>query len=198
MAFGNADEGYGGASGEGDGPGLTLDDQVALAKAPMRRGWRDIAGKIWNAPNTAIGLAYGGLGDVVGEAGHALGVWEQKPAIRWRDNAVQFVHNPFGGVGAITIGNTTTYNGDPYDPHDSTWYPKNLFPGGVDIDAIENGHSIGHHEQAHTWQGEQLGPLYLPSNVLGGLNALMHGEDWHGAHNWNEVGPKANPPRRWQ
>jgi len=40
---------------------LTLDDHIALANAPKLQGrpqWDlgDIAGKIWNAPNTALGL----------------------------------------------------------------------------------------------------------------------------------------------
>ena len=49
----------------------------------------------------------------------------------------------------------------------------------------------------HTYQGEQLGPFHLPSNVLGGLNSVVRGEGWHGPGNWNEAGPLRNSPRPW-
>lgn len=167
--------------------GMTLQDHVALARAPKRSdrpGW-GLAGKIRNAPNTALGLLYGGAGMVAGEVGTALGLQHTAPRIRLRDNAVQFTNTPFPG--ALTLGNTTVWNGDPYDPNDHSW----------DGRARLEGHPVPDHERQHTYQGEQLGPLYLPSNVLGGLNAMLHGQDWHGAANWNEQGPKANPPRPW-
>lgn len=147
---------------------------------------KDIVGKLWNAPNTALGLLYGGAGMVVGQARHLMGK-QPAPGVHWRDNAFRFTNNPFGGAGALTLGNTTTWNGDPYDPNDQAWQAK----------AREEGHPIPDHERQHTYQGEQLGPLYLPSNLLGGLNALAHGENWWGKHNWNERGPQSNPPRPW-
>lgn len=204
MSF--QDSGESAASGADETwQGLSLGQQAALEMAPKAADspptsngvdWRDVAGKIWNAPNTALGLAYGGLGMAAGEVGHLLGRQDQ-PSVRWRDNSLQFVNNPLGGVSAITLGNTTTYRGDPYDPNDQYWYRKDRYPNGVDVNTVDDGHSSGAHEEAHTWQGQQLGPLYLPSNILGGLNALIHGEDWHGPHNWNEVGPQMNPPRAW-
>lgn len=189
--------------GAGFGTGLTLQDHAALAQAPKlsdRPGWglaKDIAGKVWNAPNTALGLLYGGAGMAVGEVRHLMGQ-QPAPGVRWRDNAFQFTQNPFGGVSAITIGNATTYRGDPYDPKDTFWYPH-----GEDPTTYENGHAEGDHEKQHTFQGEQLGPLYLPSNIAGGLMGLLldggqpDGDAWHGPHNWNERGPKSNPPRPW-
>jgi hypothetical protein len=182
-----------GAAG-GSSPLLTIDEQAALAKAPKRAGWRDVAGKIWNAPNTAIGSVYGGLGMAVGEVAHILGGAPQ-PKVFWRDNAVQFTNNPLGGVGAITLGNTTTWKGDPYDPADEVWHDNGvpmLEPPGD-----PNGHTYPVHETQHTYQGEQLGPLYLPSNLLGGLNSALRGEGWHGPHNWNEVGPQARVSTPW-
>lgn len=119
------------------------------------------------------------------------------PGVRWRDNAIQFTHNPLGGLGALTLGNTTTYRGDPYDPSDPFWYPRRIYPRGVDPRTFENGHSIGEHEAQHTYQGQMLGLAYLPSNLIGGLNALLRGQSWHGPHNWNERGPQGNPPRPW-
>jgi len=51
--------------------GMTLRERAALARAPKpsdRPGVgavKDIAGKIWNGPNTALGLAYGLTGFLV-------------------------------------------------------------------------------------------------------------------------------------
>jgi len=186
-----------GAIGDGDSsalgvrPLLTLDEQAALAKAPKRAGWRDIAGKMWNAPNTAIGAAYGALGMVVSEVAHTLKPSLPRPKVFWRDNAVQFTNNLFGGPSAITLGNTTTWRDDPYGPPNPRWFESDGSP------RLENGHTIPQHETQHTYQGEQLGPFYLPSNLLGGLNALVHGEDWHGDHNWNERGPQSPELAPW-
>ena len=143
-------------------------------------------GKAWNAPNTALGLLYGLTGMLLALLIHGLGR-QPAPRVRWRDNAVQFTHNPFGGLGALTLGNTVTWIGDPYDPDDHTW----------DAASRREGHPITDHERQHTYQGELLGPFYLPSNLLGGLNALLRGEGWHGPHNWNERGPQSHPPRPW-
>ncbi|MDB5443708.1 MAG: repeat protein [Phenylobacterium sp.] len=164
---------------------------VQPPKLSDRPGWRlaaDVAGKLWNAPNTALGLLYGGAGMAVGEVSHLLGLQKRAPGVQWRDNAVQFTNNPLGGAGAVTIGNTTTYSDDPYSPEGRRAWAR--------VEANE-GHPVWEHERQHTIQGQQLGPLYLPSNLLGGVNALLHGEDWWGKHNWNERGPKSNPPRPW-
>ncbi len=172
---------------------------LALAKAPKRDrrigsvAVRDIpaaalemAGPILNAPNTAIGLTYGGLGHAVGK------VRGTNPRIVRGGGTTEYVNNPFGYQGAITIGDTTTYGQDPDDPND-VWadYQKN------------NGHTIREHERQHMLQGRQLGPLYLPSNALGGLGALIRDRtdkgrpDWHGPSNWNERGPQMRTPRPW-
>lgn len=91
-------------------------------------------------------------------------------------SAVEFLDNPVGGVSAITFGNATIYNDDPYTQHD------------------ENDRR---HEEAHTRQAQQLGPFYLPSNVIGGLLGLARDRDWHGRSNWNKRGPQETPPRPW-
>jgi hypothetical protein len=148
---------------------------VALANAPKRGA--NIPGKLVNLPNTAIGLAYGSAGHVVGELNRLRPGPQPKPRIQFGHNAVEFLNNPFGGVSAITIGNTTTYNDDPY----VTKHKKNYME----------------HEEQHTRQGEQLGPLYLPSNLAGGLTALIRDRSWHGPSNWNERGPLSDPPRPW-
>lgn len=154
----------------------------------------DVAGKIWNGPNTALGALYGGVGHAIGWAEHLAGRRPEAPTVQVRDNALQFLNNPFGGVGAITIGNTTTYNDDPYSPQGrANWAETER----------RDGHPVWEHERQHTLQGQQLGPAYLPSNLLGGLTALALDRDqgghpdWHGPHNWNERGPQLNPARAW-
>jgi len=173
-------------------------EHAELAKAPKfrdrlrRLAPRDAAGKLWSAPNTALGLAYGLTGYAAGQLNRLRPGDQPDPRIQMRNNAVEFVNNPFGGASAITLGNTITYNGDPYDPRDTFWY-KN----GENPQTFENGHSIMDHEREHTFQGQQLGPAYLPSNLLGGLWSLFRDGEWHGDSNWNERGPKADPPRPW-
>jgi hypothetical protein len=193
-------QGFGGSDSSqapgGASPLLTLGEQAALARAPKRAGWRDIAGKIWNAPNTAIGAIYGGLGMGAGQLAHVFG-GAPEPKVFWRDNAIQFINNPFGGVSAITLGNTTTWKDDPYGPPNDTWFMPDGSP------KLEKGHTYPQHETQHTYQGQQLGPAYLPSNIAGGLTALLFDRDengrpnWHGDHNWNERGPQSQNLTPW-
>lgn len=100
-----------GAQGEGKATARLLGDAAGqvTASQPMEReivhamgpAARDLAGKARNAPNTLVGLAYGGAGHA---AGLALGT---EPYVTVGANAIQFRDNPFGGAGAITLGNTT-------------------------------------------------------------------------------------------
>jgi len=165
------------------------DDRLSAA----RRQAADVIGKFWAAPSTAIGLGYGLTMHILGELAG------KNPRIRVRDNAVQFT----GGLnpgGAVTLGNTVTWAGDPYDPNDTTWRKA---PG-----QWKDGDDPIPHEVNHTYQAQQLGPLYLPSNILGGVWGLLHKPDhpeednslgarWHSHRNWNEVGPMSDPPRPW-
>lgn len=77
------------------------------------------------------------------------------------------------------------WNGDPYDAKTSD---GPLWPNPQNAIA---------HERQHTYQGEQLGPLYLPSNLLGGLTAMVKDGEWHGDSNWNEAGPQQDTPQVW-
>lgn len=154
-----------------------MEREIVRATAPAAR---NIVGKTWNAPNTLIGLAYGGAGHV---AGMAAGT---DPYVTVDANAIQFRNNPFGGVGAVTLGNTTTYDDDPSDPR-GEWAKYNR----------DHAAPIWEHERQHTIQGELLGPLYLPSNMVGGAWALARDGDWHGPSNWNERGPQETSPQPW-
>lgn len=168
------------------------ENAVALAKAPRLAA--DMAGKVWNLPNMALGLGYGLAGYAAGQLNRLRpGDQPNDPRIQFGNNAVEFINNPWA-TGAITLGNTINYNGDPYDPKDEGWprYKEKY------------GHSIQQHERQHTYQGQQLGPFYLPSNIAGlALSALRGEKDkfekvtGHGPSNWNERGPQMNPPRPW-
>ena len=118
----------------------------------------------------------------------------RQPEIRRDHGQREFINNPFGTGGAITIGATTVYGDDPYSAAERADHDGR--EGWASWEAGE-GHPVLEHEKRHTIQGRQLGPAYLPSNLLGGLNALLHGENWHGDHNWNEQGPQSNPPHPW-
>jgi len=120
-----------------------------------------VLGKVWNAPNTAIGLTWGFLG-VPFSAKVGCG-----------NNAIQFSNHPFMPFGAITLGNAIIY-------------PSDLGP---DL--------AGHHERAHTIQGELIGPLYLPLNIIGiGISIIADGV-YNGPLNFMEIGPNCDPPRPW-
>lgn len=166
------------------------------AKRDGRIGGRDareVVGQANNLPNTILGLAYGGLGMGVGRVLYELDPTRQVPRVISHNGRTQFFDNPFAGVGAITLGEVTLYNDDPYsDQGRDAW-------SGVEA---SEGHPVWEHEQQHVIQGRQLGPLYLPSNLLGGMLAVLHPGDrphdaWHGPRNWNEVGPAMNPARPW-
>jgi len=132
-------------------------------------GLNSFFGKIWNAPNTAMGLAVGGLGIPFGA----------KPS--FGNNALQFTNHPFMFGGDITIGNTICYN---------------KFAGpNVEMDD-QAPYLYGDHERQHTYQGEQLGPLYLPANFFGGISSLLTTGSWHG-NNFMERGPLSVPPTPW-
>lgn len=130
-------------------------------------------GKLWNLPNTLIGLVWGGFGALFG-ADVGLG-----------HNAIEFTNHPFVTSG-ITLGNTISY-GTERNPTDTDVKPI----GGI---LYETEHKVGDHEEQHTFQGEILGPLYLPANLIGGTLGLIFDQDWHGPSNFMEAGPMGDPP----
>ena len=173
-------------SRRGDPALLSLSEQAALERAPkLRQAGRaiaDAAGKAWNSPNTALGLIYGGAGYALGQVHRPPNT--PAPRVRLSHNAVD---NPASPLGGLTLGNVTLYPDDPYDPTDKGWAKYRR----------DYGRPVQEHEEQHTYQGQQLGPVYLPSNIAGGLLGLVRDHDWGGPSNWNERGPKMNPPRPW-
>jgi hypothetical protein len=115
----------------------------------------DLAGKIWNSPNTLLWTAVGLVGVLFGGSPPVPG-----------DNAIEFPNNPLlNGISlGTTIGNCIIY------------------PTGVDGDKKTEGHyknkyqfipfRLGDHEEGHTYEGQLLGPFYLPAY---GLDQLING-----------------------
>lgn len=112
----------------------------------------NIAGKIWNLPNTLVGIVYGGTGHIVGEIGQAFGLWNQEPSIGFGNNALEFTGNPFGAGGALSLGNTITWGATR-----GSWFYN----------------YASAHERFHTIQGQFLGPLYIPANLTGMAGSVL-------------------------
>lgn len=143
---------------------------------------------LWNLPNEVIGWGLGYAGYGIGQAAHAMGLQENAPEI-YRDpvrGMTNFIYNPLTPMGGLTVGHSTLYTGNPYDQSAGFWKGWDRYPG-----------QLFDHEAAHVPQGRLLGPLYLPSNLIGGLYAQMKDGDWHGPSNWNERGPQMIPPQPW-
>lgn len=102
----------------------------------------DVFGKLWALPYTVVGLVYGLCTHVVSRM---LG---GDASIRLGNNAVQFI-NCLGVLKgrAITVGNVILYGCDA-----EPWRY------GAYGDARVN---LGRHEQAHTYQYQVLGPLFV-------------------------------------
>jgi hypothetical protein len=75
----------------------------------------DLVGKVWNAPNTALGVLYGTAGTVYDnlfgkverdvDTGHIIPI----ASVTIDNNAIQFINNPWMRSG-ITMGNTIIYS----------------------------------------------------------------------------------------
>ena len=154
----------------------------------LANGLIDLEGKLWNLPNTTVGIAFGMVGVLFGG---------DLPRID--HNAIEFWHNPFVSS-AITLGNTISYGRASWEPatagtaNDPAYSPP--LAAATGNSRLYNG-LTWEHEIQHTYQGQLLGPLYLPSNLLAmGMAQLINGDE-HGALNWNERGPQSSPPRTW-
>ena len=137
------------------------------------------AGKVWNAPNSAVGLVWGGLGHGLGMA---LGT---NPSVGIDNNGIEFKNNFLMGS-AMTLGNVIIYGVDngPSNANRHFWNTPESY-------------TVGREEGFHTLQGEILGPAYFLMHVVGGLSSmarsshsgLIHEVDpWH-QNNFMETGP---------
>lgn len=132
----------------------------------------DVAGKVWNSPNTAVGLIFGLAAVPFGAKSGGFG-----------SNALQFENHPWMPT-AITLGNVISYGGKATDP---------AFNPALGQDFG----TLAQHEAPHTYQGQQLGPLYILSNALGMAVSQLTDGNTHGRNNWNERGPQSVPARTW-
>ncbi len=141
----------------------------------------DFLGKLWNLPNTVLGLFLGFAGYGLSWCGNRFGAYAHPPGISVGNNAIQFHNNVLMVFGALTVGNVICY-GCRCAPH-----------------------SHGAHERQHTIQGQVLGPFYLPLHLLAQLasvcthpiGACRGPSIVHGKANFLEVGPLSDPPRPW-
>lgn len=108
-------------------------------------------GAVWTAPNTAVGLALGGIGLAFGAS------------VRWRprDLALVFHRWPWGPGGAMTLGNVILHTGDDLDVRCRTYAHR----AGRCVEARV---VLADHERAHVYQYMVLGPLFLPLYLLSG------------------------------
>lgn len=115
----------------------------------------DLLGKIWNLPNTLLGLIFGAAGHL---AGRLRGL---HPRISIGNNAIQF-HDSGLMATAMTLGNVIIYG-------------PACTPGLRNCPFIDSPpeHTVGREEFRHTQQGQILGPLYLPLHLLAGLISLL-------------------------
>jgi RHS repeat-associated protein len=137
-----------------------------------------IAGKIWNLPNTAVGIVYG-------LAGYAYG-WAAgyNPSLEFEDGTLH-VKNSGLMSSAMTMGNVIVFGPD-YGPGVSNEH----------FATTPSGYTVGQEEYLHTVQGEVLGPLYFPAHIIGGTISLWSdplpgysgGDKWH-QNNAFETGP---------
>jgi hypothetical protein len=139
----------------------------------------NVIGKIWNTPNTILGLTFGGIGHI---AGWIMGT---NPSISFGNNALQFHNNPLM-PSAITLGNVIIY-GPRTSPGDRNVHFQNT----------PSGHTVGQEEYRHTIQGQILGPFYIPAHIIGGVSSIFRApnaglrhpvDSWH-SNNFMETGP---------
>ncbi len=186
--------------------------QIAKAIGPYMG---EVVKKLWNLPNTALGLIWGGLGHVAGEirqaVGSIFGINYPEPEIGFFENgsnAIEF-HNNLFMSSAMTLGNVIIYggggNGVAGDPQFVPVYDEN---GHIVKWATAPSYgTVRDHEREHTHQGELLGPLYVPyalgSYLYGGIASMISQGSFsvdafedgtHGPHSHIEGGPQSSHP----
>lgn len=155
----------------------------------------DVLGKIWNLPNTALGLSWGGVG-LATESLLAPFRLAAKPfgykgkifdfRITVGNNAIQFHSHPLMVFGAVSLGNTNHY-GD-------------ILPAGRGLTSPYTGNyipDVAKHEEGHTYQSQLLGPLFLPvyfaSGGISGNNPFERMADNYAlGGSWNPWGKETH------
>jgi RHS repeat-associated protein len=133
--------------------------------------------------HTIYNLANDPIGEPLGITTSVLGLLPGGELIPGDNYSLQVIL-PFKTGGAITLGHTICYE-------------KNFYPWLLQ----RNGIPVGEHEYQHTYQDDLLGFLYLPLNIIGGINSMQQAppgypDPWH-YNNFMEIGPGSNPPEPW-
>ena len=136
-------------------------------------GTGEIIGRAWSAPNTAIGLAFGGVGMLFGATPH----WDSNAAI------LRFTGMPNALMPtAMSMGSVNVFGRNSPPNSDNN---------------VGVGVSTGREESLHTVQSRMLGPLYFPAHILGGMISIFTPDQkswnpgfdsWH-RNNFMEQGP---------
>jgi len=143
----------------------------------MSKWWQPLAW-LWNGPNTLVGLLMGVSGYLVGWLGYAVGRMALRPSVGLGHNAIEFHNLPWPWMmplWGLTLGHVILYGRSPF--------------------RAPLAELIGAHEEAHTRQGEILGPLYLPFHAASILVGLWLDGSMYGPHAFGERGPLREPPR---
>jgi hypothetical protein len=159
---------------EGDqyaGAVISPDAQKAMNSSGggLWSGVKNLAGKIWNLPNTAVGLGVSALvlaADLVQSTILTAITFKN----HFKNIGFNFGNNAFqvrtglnlGSLranGGLTIGNVILYNNSI--PEEDIISP---YKGNPKV-------NLGRHEARHTFQGERLGIFYLPAMLWHGVAA---------------------------
>lgn len=102
----------------------------------------DVLGKLWASPYTVAGLSYGLCAHLLSWLSGA------KPQLRLGHNALQFINSRGVFVGAaLTLGNVILYGQGAEPWRDGAYGDQRV--------------NLGRHEQAHTYQYQLFGPLFV-------------------------------------
>jgi hypothetical protein len=144
---------------------------MAISRSPL--------GYIWNLPNTALGLIWGGVGLISQIAIFPFTRhWEFYVSVA--NNTINFDGHPLMFFGAITIGNTSSFIPDSQLPEG-----YRNFDGTRHFGASNTGLD---HEMYHSYDGQKWGLLYLPANITGGVISILSSDSasrYPGRGNWH-------------
>lgn len=145
-------------------------------RSRTRAQWRGLAGKLWAAPTTALGLVLGGLGWALGGAAPSIG----NNALEFRGNKLIRPFTP-----AITIGHVICYVSAKPDPRTQAHERQHTYqaellgpaylPAHVVFQLIAYGFSFFDRSRRYTDTNDRV---HSPANLL-------------------ETGPMSHPPRPW-
>lgn len=130
------------------------------------------AGKIWNSPNSVVGLSIFGT----------WSLFSDSSIVYYKHNAIEFTYLD-GEFSAMAIGNVTGYGYATAYDYD---YDCERF---YDYYNLEN----EGHERLHTYQGEITGPFYIPLHIIGGTISVLSTFEFNSVgwakYNFMEIGP---------